>query len=76
MNSISSVSIEKKSKEAHNENQGQRPIIFVAIYSDLLSVLDKKASSLNKVRVFWEGIVWFPRELEARALTVCPFSLF
>lgn len=28
--------------ESGNENQGQRPIIFVAIYSDHLSVLGKK----------------------------------
>ena len=42
MNSTSSVPIEKKDEESHNENQGQRPIIFVAIYSDHLSVLGKK----------------------------------
>lgn len=73
MNSTSSVPIEKKSKESHNENQGPRCIIFVAIYSDLLSLLlgKKKTSSLNKARVSWKSLVWFPWELGAKALTAC-----
>ena len=53
---------------SYNESQGQRPIIFVAIYSDHLSVLGKMISSLNKARVSWESIVWFPCELEATDL--------
>lgn len=76
VNSVFSVSIEKKSKESHNENQGERRIIFVALYSDHVSGLGKKTSSLNKARVSWKSIVWFPWQLGARVLTACPVIIF